>query len=179
MPNPLLIMDHANMFCGGQNDKNSNHLTLMQVQFPTMNIQYVDHRPGGAPVAIEIDTIMARFEVKFQCVGITPQIWRMLLRFEAGANEFWIYGNIREQMTGTTFQAAAFVEGQLAAVEPTPFKRGEVLSTNYAVRGIRRYRFFLGDKILYDWDFFTNLWAVDGFNQDGANTEGLGSESGF
>lgn len=171
MPNPLLVMDYANIFCGSQDDKNSNHLTLMQVQLPTMNIQYVDHRPGGAPVAIEIDTIMARFEIKFQLAGLSPQVWRLLLRFSLQANDFWIYGNVRDQLTGQAIQASVYVQGQIAAVEPSMFKRGEVMNTNYAIRGLRRYTFSLGESPLYDWDFFTNRWSVDGFDQSGASTQ--------
>jgi phage tail tube protein FII len=174
MPNPVLVMDYANLFCGSapQNDKASNHLTLMQVQLPTLDIQYVDHRPGGAPVATEIDVQMARFEVKFQLVGIVRQVWQLLLRLDPTANDFWIYGNVRDQMTGLTIQAEAYVQGQLAAVEPSPFKRGEVMSANYTIRGIRRYTFNLANTPVYAWDFWNNTWAVAGFNQSGASTEG-------
>lgn len=174
MPNPVLVMDYANMFCGSgpQDDTKSNHLTLMSVQLPTLDIQYVDHRPGGAPVAIEIDTLMARFEIKFKLIGITRQVWEMLLRLDPTANDFWIYGNVRDQMTGQAIQAAAFAHGQLAAVEPSEFQRGQIMSTNYTIRGIRRFTFSLGGSPIYDWDFFTNVWSVGGYNQAGASVTG-------
>jgi Bacteriophage tail tube protein len=174
MPNPILVMDYANMFCGSgpTNDKNSNHLTLTQVQLPTMDIQYVDHRPGGAPVATEIDVQMARFEVKFQLIGIVRQVWSLLLRLDPTANDFWIYGNVRDYLTGETLQAEAYVQGQLAAVEPSAFKRGEVMHTEYTIRGIRKYTFKLANSPIYDWDFFQNTWSVAGFNQSGASTTG-------
>ena len=169
------------MFCGSapQNDRASNHLTLVSVQLPTMDIQYVDHRPGGAPVGIEIDTIMAKFECKFELIGFTRQVMELLLRFSIGANDFFVYGNIRDIMTGEAIQAEAYIHGQLAAVEPGKFQRGTVMNTIYTIRGIRRYKFSLGDvgvngeskgKPIYDWDFWTNVWAVGGFNQNGAST---------
>lgn len=173
MSNPILVMDYANLFCGSapSDDTKSNHLTLMQVQFPTMDVQYVDHRPGGAPVAIEIDTIMARFEVKFQLIGIVRQVWELLLRTSLTANDFWIYGNVRDQMTGEAVQAEVYVRGQMAAVEPSAFKRGEVFSTNYTIRGIRQYSFKLANSPVYDWDFFQNSWAIGGINQSGASNQ--------
>ena len=175
MPNPLLVMESANLFCGSapQNDTASNHLTLMPVQFPTMDVQYVDHRPGGSPVGIEIDTIMAQFECKFELIGIMRQVMELLLRFTIAANDFCIYGNVRDIMTGEAIQAEVYMHGQLAAVEPGKFQRGQVMNTTYTIRGLRRYKFSLGakglvgNKPIYDWDFWTNTWAVGGVNQNG------------
>jgi len=178
MPNPVLVLEYANLFCGSgpQDVTKSNHLTLMQVQLPTLDIQYVDHRLGAAPVAIEIDVQIARFEIKFQHIGIVRQIWELLLRFDAGANDFFIYGHVRDQMTGEAIQAAAYAQGQLAAIEPTPFKRGEVMSTNCTIRGIRKYTFSMADRPIYNWDFWTNTWAVGGYNQDGVSITGANNE---
>ena len=172
MANPVLVMDYANMFCGSAptDDKVSNHLTLREVQFPTIDIQYVDHRPGGAVAAIEIDMILARFEVKFELIGITRQVMEMLLRYDAFANDFYIYGNVRDQMSGAALQAEAYVRGQLGSVESSPFKRGELMTTRYGIRGIVAYRLSLDKSPIYDWNFFTNVWAVGGFNQSGAAT---------
>lgn len=178
MPNPLLVMDYANLFCGSgpQDDKNSNHLTLMSVELPTVDVQYIDHRPGGAPMAVEIDVIMARLEIRFELIGITPQVMQLVSRFVVGSNDFFFYGNIRDQLTGITMQCSAYARGQLGRVEPGAFQRGNVFSTKYQVRGINRFTFQLGDRPIYDWDFFQNVWAVGGINQNGGFNAPLGTE---
>ena len=62
MPKYPLVLDYANLFCGSAvgDDRKSNHLVLTELKLHVMEIQYVDHRPGGAPVAVEIDVVMTR-----------------------------------------------------------------------------------------------------------------------
>jgi len=178
MPNPVLVMDYANLFCGSapENDKASNHLTLMSVELPTIDVQYVYHRPGGSPVAIEVDVIMARFEIRFELIGMTRQVMELVGKYVVGANDFFFYGNCRDYLTGLTIQAEAIVRGQLGRVEPGAFRRGNVFSTKYQIRGLTRYTFNLANRPVYDWDFFTTTWSVGGINQNGASTAPLGVE---
>ena len=63
----LLSLEAANMFCGKEaNDlSNSLHLKLTEVNLPSIEENYSDHRGLGAPVAIEIDTVINRLECTF------------------------------------------------------------------------------------------------------------------
>lgn len=178
MPNPVSILEYANLYCGSAptDDTASNHLTLRSVQLPRLEMQYVDHRPGGSPVSIEIDVIQTRMECKFELIGFTPQVMTLMGR-NFGNNDFYIYGHVRNWLDGSAVQAEAYVKGQLGLVEPSEFKRGgEPFHTGYAIRGIQAYRFKLGDVPIYDWDFFTNVWAVGGLDQNHNVIESLKTE---
>ena len=158
MPNPIYVMDYANMFCGSgpTNDKDSNHLVLTEVKLPSLEMQYQDHRAGGAPIAIEIPTVINRLEVTFVLVGITRQVMELVDSWVNIEREFYIYGNVRDQMAGTAFQAAAAIRGQLGRVDPTNFRKGDVMSFNYSIRAIHRYEFGIQGHLVYYWDYFNN-----------------------
>src|SRR4051812_43175568 len=119
MPNTPMIMEYANLFAGArpEDDTASNHLVISEVKLPSMDVQYVDHRAGGAPVAVEIDTIMARLECTFVLVGLTPQVMALLYSWEPAANKFFVYGSVREQIGGHAVQASAAIKGQLGRVD--------------------------------------------------------------
>lgn len=175
MPNPLLIMDYANMYCGSAPDDDgaSNHLTLASVELPRLEVQYVDHRAGGAPVSIEIDVIQTRMECRFELVGVTRQVMQLLYGHRPGAQNFYIYGSVRDWMSGEAIQLEAFIRGQLGLVAPQKFTRGGIMSVEYAIRGIIAYTLSMGEnepgnEPIYDWSFFSNSWAVGGINQNGA-----------
>ena len=164
MPNLPLILDYANLFCGSapQDEAASNHLVLSEVKLPGWEQQYVDHRPGGAPVAVEIDVIMTRLECEFTLVGLTPQVMLTLRAWEPQKNDFYIYGNARSYLddfeTGRceAFQVAARLRGQLSHVDPQPFRRGDLFHIRYAIRGITFYELEMAEQPIYSWDFFAN-----------------------
>lgn len=160
MPNHPLVLDYANLYCGSapNDETKSNHLVLTELTLPTLEIQYVDHRAGGAPVAVEIDVVMTRMELSFEIVGITPQIMALLRNLESSKHDFFAYGNLRDYMSGDAMQLEAIFRGQLARVEPRPIRRGNVFHMKYQVRGLMRYELYIGDDNvpIYRWDFFNN-----------------------
>jgi phage tail tube protein FII len=161
VPNYPLILDHANLYCGTApgDERRSNHLVLTELVLPTMEIQYVDHRPGGAPVAVEIDVVMTRMELSFEIVGITPQIMALLRNLEMRKHDFTALGSLREYDSGVALPLRAYFRGQLAKVEPRAFKRGDVFHIRYQVRGIMKYELYIGqnDIPIYRWDFFNSI----------------------
>jgi P2 family phage contractile tail tube protein len=163
-------MEAANLFCGeSPSDANaSNHLTLTELKLPGLDMQYVDHRAGGAPVAIEIDTIIARLECTFSLVGVSPQVMGMLGSWQSSKNIFNAFGVIRDQVTGQAAQARAQIDGQLAKVDPTNWRRGDVMHVAYAIRGITHYELNIAGEPIFFWDFQTNTRIVGGVNQNRA-----------
>jgi len=163
-----MVMDYANMFCGSgpQDDQASNHLTLTEVKLPAMDVTYVDHRAAGAPIAIEINTVMARLECTFVCLGIVTQVSALVDSWLFGKREFFVYGNVRDQTTGEAYQAAAMMVGQLGRADPQNFRKGDVMHTNYAIREIIHYEFGVANQLLYYWDYFTNtrVFGPDNMN---------------
>ena len=158
MPNPVQIMDYANLFCGSgpADDASSNHLVLTELNLPAMDVQYNDHRAAGAPIYIELDTGMARLEATFVLVGITPQVMNLVNSWVLTERKFFAYGNVRDHNTGLAYQAAAAFIGQLGRADPQNFRKGDVMHTNYAIRSITHYEFALANEPLVMWDFFTN-----------------------
>jgi uncharacterized protein len=169
MPNPVMIMDYANLFCGAgpQDDTASNHLVLTELNLPAMDVQYSDHRAGGAPIYIEIETGMARLECTFVLVGLTPQVLNLVNSWILTERKFFAYGNVRDHNTGIPFQAAAAFIGQLGRADPQNFRKGDVMHTNYSIRQITHYEFALADQPLILWDFFHNTRYFGGIDKNG------------
>jgi phage tail tube protein FII len=158
MPNPVLIMDYANLFCGAgpADDVASNHLVLTELNLPAMDVQYSDHRAAGAPIYIELETGMARLECTFVLVGLNPQVLNLVNSWILTERKFFAYGNVRDHNTGITLQAAAAFIGQLGRADPQNFRKGDVMHTNYSIRQITHYEFKLAGQDLVIWDFFNN-----------------------
>ena len=168
VPNPVLIMDYANMYCGAAPDAEaaSNHLVLTEVKLPALDVVYAEHRAAGAPIPLEISTAMAHLECTFVMVGLTPQVMELLDSWITSERHFFIYGNVRDQLTGIAYQAAAAFVGQLGRADPTNWRKGDVGHTNYAIRGISHYEYMIADDPVYYWDFFNNMRIVGGANQN-------------
>jgi phage tail tube protein FII len=129
-------------------------------------MQYVDHRAGGAPVGIEISTVVARLECTFVCVGLQSQIMNLIGSWADTMNWFWIYGVVRDQANGQAAQAAAAIKGQLGRADPQNYRRGDVMHTNYAIRGITHYEFNIAGSNVYLWDFSTNTRIIGTIDQN-------------
>ncbi len=170
MSNLVWTLEDANMFCGvaAQDNTASNHLVLTEVKLPGLDMQFVDHRAGGAPISIEISTVMSRLECTFVILGLTPQILTLVGSWLNSQNWFWIYGVIRDQQNGLAAQAAAVIKGQLGRADPQNYRRGDVTHTNYAIRGIVHYEFSIAGQNIYQWDYMTNTRIIGGYNQNSA-----------
>lgn len=168
MPNMLLTMEKANLFCGktAADEANSNHLILAEMKLPMMDEQYVDHRAGGAPLAIEVDTIVARLESTFVLAGWTPQVAELFYSWAADDNWFTAYGLVRDRATGDALQAVALLRGRLGRADPVNWRNGELQHWNYSIRGIVHYELVLADEPVYFWDFYTNTFIVGGVDRN-------------
>ena len=151
MPNPLMIMDYANFLPGSAPDDEtfSNHLTLTEVKLPAFDVQYSDHRAAGAPIYIEIGTGIARLEATFVLVGLVPQTMELVDSWVASERNFFIYGSVRDQLSGDATQAAAAFVGQLGRADPQNFRKGDVMHTNFSIRNITHYEFGIGGELTY------------------------------
>jgi phage tail tube protein FII len=168
MPNPVMIMDYANLFAGSAPDDEtySNHLVLTEVKMPAFDVQYSDHRAAGAPIYIEISTGIARLECTFVCVGIVPQIMELIDSWIPTERNFFVYGNVRDQHSGDAVQAAAAFVGQIGRADPQNYRKGDVMHINFSIRNITHYEFGMAGGLSYYWDFFTNTRIIGGDNQN-------------
>lgn len=173
MVNAFEVMTDANLFCGAVSDRsNSNHLALTELKLPAWEERYVDFRPGGGNVAIEIDVQMVRLQASFTIAGITPQVMKLLRPIVGTSTYFTAYGVVRDMMTFVPRQAIAIMFGRLGRVELANYRKEDVLHTTYAIRGMTSYRLAVAGfnqdtgveetDVIYDWDFMTNQLMIGG-----------------
>jgi P2 family phage contractile tail tube protein len=148
------ILEAANLVCGA--DGNHNHLRLLDVKLPTIEEQYLDHRPGGAPVAIEVDVIINKFQCDFALAGWSPKIDALVRAWSVGANDFKFFGALRKHPTGEVAQVIANMTGRLGKVSYDSWRRGGLSQTSYSIKGIINYSLVVAGEPLFDWDFFNN-----------------------
>ena len=170
MPNIIagipLTMEAANMFCG--NDTTSQHLRLMNIRLPSLQEQYVDHRPGGAPVAIEVDVIVQRLQCDFTLVGWTQSIMELIYAWSSGQQRFYIHGALRDHNTSRVLHGSAEIFGRLGRVEQASWQRGGLDHCDYSIHAIYHYKLTLGGltdpnpEVIYNWNFFQNELSIAG-----------------
>lgn len=159
--NGLLTLEAANMYCGGSGSGNeSNHIRLVNVKLPAMEEQYLDHRPGGAPIAVEVDVMINKLMCEFTLAGWTVHVAELLDAWQQQQQQFWFYGALRERLTGNIYQAQAYIVGRLGRADMQAWQRGQINGYDYALRGIIAYTLSVADETVYDWDFFRNEFSV-------------------
>src|SRR5215216_2399381 len=150
----VYIMEGANLFCGDHDPTNSTHLILQELKLPGLEENYSDHTPGGAPIAIEVDTHINRLEATFNLAGWNPLVMTLIGRSTRVHQTFTAYGGVRDRRTGRLMEAKAVLQGRLGRVNPTAFRKGDVMAHEYSIRGIVHYELYLDTDAIYRWDFF-------------------------
>jgi phage tail tube protein FII len=168
------------MYCGS--DPNSPaaslHLQLAEVKLPGLDEQYTDHHSTGAPIAIELDTFIQRMECSFLCAGWQPQVAELINSWAVSQNVFTIYGLIRDKFGGAgtpggDIQVAATIVGRLGQADPQNWRRGDIHHWQYSIRSIVSYQLMMGTEPIYDWDFKTNRFFVNGTDMNAALNSNL------
>lgn len=172
MPASLYTMESANMVCGDTGDATSpgisTHLEILELKLPSLEENYVDHQPGGAPVAIEVPMFVNKLEATFNLAGWNPGVMSMIGQSARAMQRFTAYGLIRDRRTGNGLQAIAIFEARLGKVNPTAFKKGDMMAHEYALRSIVHYELYMQQVVgtepteIYFWDFFTSTRRFGG-----------------
>lgn len=164
---PLLTMEAANIYCGVNQPEDisiSNHLRLTDIKLPGWDEQYVDHRGTGAPVGIEIDTVFARLQCDFTLAGWSPQVSTLIAQWGLDVNQFWLFGALRDRVSGQVLQGVASIYGRLGRADPQLWRRGDVAHWAYSIRSITRYKLMITeDQVpMYEWDYFNSVFNIGG-----------------
>lgn len=164
--NTIYVMEAVNLFCDNDDPTSSKHLTISELKLPTLEENFTDHHPGGAPVQIEIGIGIKKLDATFKLIGFDPQL---LAQFGLGTKVrhlYTAYGVIRDKKTGLAKEAKAVIEARLGKVAGDAFKKGDVQMHDYALNEVMHYELhFDGAEKVY-WDFFTNEWRIDGVPQN-------------
>lgn len=175
----VYVMESANIICGDTRGTSapgiSTHLTLQELKLPTMEENYVDHAPGGAPIAIEVPTHMNKLESTFNLAGWDPALMTYIGQNDPMYQRFTAYGLIRDRRTSKALQATAIIEGRLGRVNPTAFSKGNLMHHEYSIKSIVHYELYMQlnstsmmPAEIYFWDFFTSVRRIGGkdLNED-------------
>jgi phage tail tube protein FII len=183
----IYVMESANLICGDTRSAVpggvsapgiSTHLTLQELKLPAMEENYVDHAPGGAPIAIEVPTHMNKLEATFNLAGWDPGLMAYIGQNDPYYQRFTAYGLIRDRRTSKALQAMAVIEGRLGRVNPTAFSKGNLMAHEYSIKSIVHYKLTMqltenGQTPfeIYHWDFFTSKRRIGGkdLNRDMIN----------
>jgi len=169
----IYTMESANLICGdaGPGGKGapgiSTHLVLQELKLPALEENYVDHAPGGAPIAIEIPTHMNKLEATFNLAGWDPKLMAYIGQEDPFKQRFTAYGLIRNRRTAKALQAIAVMEGRLGRVNPTAFSKGNLMAHEYSIKSITHYELKMsltGGQLdeIYFWDFFSSVRRIGG-----------------
>lgn len=162
MASNFYVQEAANLFCGDHDPSASKHLTLTEMQLPTLQEMYQDHHAGGAIAAIDIAVGIEKLEATFRLGGTDPDLLGMFGLGSRRRNTFTSYGVIRDQRTGNALESKAIIEGRLGSIEPEAFQRGELQGHNYGINGIVHYELWFAGREKFYWDFFTGDYRIDG-----------------
>jgi uncharacterized protein len=172
MPANVYVMEAANLIVGDVGPEAapglSTHLVLAELKLPGFEENYTDFLPGGAPVAIEVNTHFNRLEGSFNLNGWQPDVMGVLATSDWRMQRFNAYGLIRNRTNGEASQAIAVMWGRLGRVNPTAFRKGDLMVYEFSIRSITHYELYMsmsrnGDlRQIYYWDFFTSEFWVTG-----------------
>jgi len=171
MTQTIYTMESANLICGdtagGTAAGISTHLILQELKLPGLEENYVDHTPAGAPVGIEVPTHMNKLEATFNLAGWDPDVMTFIGQNERRYQRFTAYGLIRDRRTSNALQAYAVIEGRMGRVNPTAFRKGDLMAHEYSLRSITHYELHMQvsqDQAepleIYFWDFFTSTRRI-------------------
>jgi P2 family phage contractile tail tube protein len=166
MSNTLYVMEAVNLFCGDDDPNASKHLTLSELKLPDLTETFADHKPGGGRVGIEIAVGVEKLNAPFKLNGFDPQLLTQFGLNARVSNNYTAYGVIKDQRTGRSIEQKALIEGRLGKVAGDAFQHGELQGYEYAIHGITHYEFYFDGQEKVFWDFFTNIWRIDGTDQN-------------
>lgn len=174
MASNYYVMEAANLFCGDHDPTASKHLTLSEMQLPSLEEIYQDHHAGGSRVAIEVNVGINKLMPTFKLSGHDPELLGTFGSPSGTVRVFTAYGSIRNKRTGAVVQSKAIIHGRLGKIAPEAFKRGELQGHDYSINEVLHYElWFDGDEKIY-WDFFEAEWRLDGTDGNADERRALG-----
>ncbi|WP_245407596.1 phage major tail tube protein [Rhodopseudomonas faecalis] len=162
----MYLMEAVNLFCGDEDPTKSKHLTIAELKLPMLEEKFVDHLPGGGRAGVELGmNVLSKLTPTFKLAGWDPDL---LSQFGLGSRVrkvYTAYGVIRDKRAGVALESKAIIEARLGKIDPEAFKRGELQGHDYALNEVLHYELWFQDKRKFMFDFFTNVWEVDGVSQ--------------
>ena len=164
----IYLQTAANLFCGDHDPTKSKHLTLEEMALPSLEELFEEHKPGGAVMQVEFGVGYKKLEPTFKLKGDDPDL---AIQFGLGSkirNTFTSYGVIMDRRTGRSLESKAIIEARLGKVARGAFSRGTLVGHEYALNEVMHYELYFDGKEQLYWDFFTNVWRINGQDENAA-----------
>lgn len=162
----IYMLTAVNLFCGDHDPTKSKHLTLSELKLPDLTEMYADHHPGGSRVAVEFEVGVNKLEPTFKLNGFDPDL---LTQFGLGGRQrkvYTAYGVILDKRSGREIESKAIIEARLGSIAPDTFQRGEMQGHEYALNEVVHYELWFDGAEKIAWDFFTNVWRINGTDEN-------------
>lgn len=163
----LYIMEAANLFAGDHNPNNSKHLSLATLVLPTLEEMTSTHTPGGSVAGIEIGMgTINPLAASFKLNGHDPDMLSMFGLGKKQREVYTAYGVIRDKRTSRAIETKAIFHARLNRIEPDEFNRGELMGHDHGLVEIMHYESYFDGREKHYFDFFNQIWRVDGVSQN-------------
>ena len=161
------VMEAVNLFCGDHNPNNSKHLTLQTLQLPTLEEMTAEHTPGGSIAGLEIGMgTLSPLAAGFKLAGYDPDLLSMFGIGKKQREVYTAYGVLRDKRTSRAIEAKSIFHARLNRIEPDEFSRGELMGHDHGLIEIMHYESYFDGKEKHYFDFFNQVWRVDGVSQN-------------
>jgi len=168
------VITGANLFCDEDPDE-SNHLSLDEVGLSDITRVMEEHRPGGGFMALEVDmNMMEALTIPFTLRGVAEGMMARVGYGDDVIHAYTIFKEVRDVRTNGKERLTCVARGQLASVAHDAYNKRGMAGANFEIRGIQSYFLQIGDRVIYDFDFFANRRIVLGENQQAASNAILG-----
>lgn len=174
MASELKIIKGANLFCDDDPNE-SNHLRLDEVGLSDLTRVLEEHRPGGGFMALEVDMNMYEaLAVPFTLKGFSESMLTRVGLGDGNYHNYTIFKEIQDVKTQTTERLTVVARGLLASAAQDAYNKRGMSGANYEVRSIQSYFMSIGDRVIFDFDFFANRRIVGGVDQSARSNAILG-----
>ncbi len=157
----LFVPEAFNLFAGPASQPNaSKHLTITENTFPKLTEKTVEHHPGGSIGAITIGGLgLNALQHGFKLTGADAQTMAL---FGQSGQTWTSYAVLRDKQGNAPVEWKVTEVGRLISLENDPLRRGDLSSQTHMIEEITFYEMMIAGQEVYYYDFFANIWRVNG-----------------
>ena len=162
----MIFLKGVNLYVGDDEPGvSSKHLILDELQLPELEEVTTEHTAGGAIGKREIGLgVLNALTASFKLKGYDPQT---MVYFGLGSGvwkPYTGYAALVDDQTGRELEVVARVHGKMTSAKQDAMKQGEPGTGDYEIKDIRYYALSIDTLPIYEYDYITSKWSVNGQN---------------
>lgn len=173
--NTIFHWEGVNLYCGDHQPDKSKHLAIKNFKLEKFSETFVDHRPGGGPVAVELGVGIDKLGATCSFLGFDPDMVSLFGLGSTRRHTYTGYSAFKDINSGAVIQRKLIMEARLGSIEEDQFEKGNAVGANYAFNEIMHFEMWWQGmtKPLMLFDFFTNTWDIGGSDEAAALNSAL------